>query len=414
MSIVYPQESGSFSFDLKKNYWGSLFGSSEALALIELAESNKSVVLYIARDIAHHDEIKKALLFFNKSIEILDFANWEVLAFDHFSPHPDIISSRIHTLSKLLSIESAIVVTTIETLSQRLCPKDFIRKYSLNLKTRQNLEIDSFTESLIRIGYRRVTTVMEPGEFAIKGALTDLYPMGATNPFRIDLFDNEIDSIRSFDSSTQRSIEVIEEIYLLPAREFATDSQSIDTFKENYLSEFGDTNGFIYTEVSEGRYPGGIEFYLPLFFDRTNTLFDYIPNNSTIVYQKGLDELLQAQSNELLERFEYCQSSLERLPLPINKVFVNKSEFFSFLSHKKQIQIQTSKIQQKTGLNFTSSILPPLKIEAQTKKPLNKLIKFIESFKGRILIVCESDGFNIFKDNEKLQTILKKIEMELN
>ena len=110
MSIVYPQESGSFSFDIKKNYWGSLFGSSEALALIELAESNKGVVLYIARDIAHHDEIKKGLLFFNKSIEILDFASWEVLAFDHFSPHPDIISSRIHTLSKLLSIESAIVV----------------------------------------------------------------------------------------------------------------------------------------------------------------------------------------------------------------------------------------------------------------------------------------------------------------
>ena len=274
MSIVYPQESGSFSSDLKKNYWGSLFGSSEALALIELAESNHCVVLYIARDIAHHDEIKKALLFFRTSVEILDFDSWEVLAFDHFSPHPDIISSRIHTLSKLLSIESAIVVTTVETLSQRLCPKEYINQYSLNLKTRQSLEINSFVESLIKIGYRRVTTVMEPGEFSIKGALIDLYPMGAANPFRIDLFDNEIDSIRSFDPSTQRSIEVIEEIHLLPAREFASDSASINIFKENYLSEFGNTDGFIYTEVSEGRYPGGIEFYLPLFFDGTNTLFD--------------------------------------------------------------------------------------------------------------------------------------------
>tara|TARA_Y100000758_G_scaffold102488_1_gene70953 strand:+ start:11250 stop:14681 length:3432 start_codon:yes stop_codon:yes gene_type:complete len=392
MSIVYPQESGSFSSDLKKNYWGSLFGSSEALALTEFAESNKGVVLYIARDIAHHDEIKKALLFFKKSIEILDFSSWEVLAFDHFSPHPDIVSSRIHTLSKLSSIETAIVVTTVETLSQRLCPKDYINKYSLNLKTRQGLEIDSFTESLIKIGYRRVTTVMEPGEFSLKGALIDLYPMGAANPYRIDLFDNEIDSIRSFDPSTQRSIDVIEEVYLLPAREFASDNQSINIFKENYLSEFGSTDGFIYTEVSEGRYPGGIEFYLPLFFDRTDTLFDYIPNISSIVYQKGLGELLETQSNELLERFEYCQNSLERLPLPINKVFLDSSDFFSALNDKKQIQIQTSKIQQNTGLNFSSSILPPLKIEAQAKKPLNKLIKFIESFRGRILIVCESDG----------------------
>ena len=392
MSIVYPKESGSFSSDLKKNYWGSLFGSSEALALTEFAESNKGVVLYIARDIAHHDEIKKALLFFKKSIKILDFSSWEVLAFDHFSPHPDIVSSRIHTLSKLSSIETAIVVTTVETLSQRLCPKDYINKYSLNLKTRQNLEIDSFTESLIKIGYRRVTTVMEPGEFSLKGALIDLYPMGAANPYRIDLFDNEIDSIRSFDPSTQRSIDVIEEVYLLPAREFASDNQSINIFKKNYLSEFGSTDGFIYTEVSEGRYPGGIEFYLPLFFDRTDTLFDYIPNISSIVYQKGLGELLKTQSNELLERFEYCQNSLERLPLPINKVFLDSSDFFSALNDKKQIQIQTSKIQQNTGLNFSSSILPPLKIEAQAKKPLNKLIKFIESFRGRVLIVCESDG----------------------
>ena len=392
MSIVYTQEFESLSSDLKKNYWGSLFGSSEALALIEFAELNKGVVLYIAKDIAHYDEIKKALLFFKKSVEILDFASWEVLAFDHFSPHPDIVSSRLHTLSKLSSTDHSIVVTTAETLSQRLCPKDYIKKYSLHLKTRQDLEIDAFTESLIKIGYRRVSTVMESGEFSIKGALIDLYPMGSSNPYRIDLFDNEIDSIRSFDPSTQRSIEVTEEVYLLPAREFASDKDSIQTFKENYLAEFGSTDGFIYTEVSEGRYPGGIEFYLPLFFNKTNTLFDYIPDGSSIFYQKGLNELLENQSNELLERFEYCQKSLERLPLPINKVFLSSSDFFSALNGKKQVQIQTSKIQPNTGLNFSSSILPPLKIEPQTTRPLDKLIQFVSSFKGRILIVCESEG----------------------
>ena len=391
MSILYPEEFKPFAPGLK-SYWGSLFGSSEALALIEFAESKNQVVLYIAKDISHYDEVKKALKFFNTSLDILDFSSWEVLAFDHFSPHPDIVSSRLETLSKLPSLKSGIVITTLETLSQRLCPKNYIEIYSLHLKTNQNLEIESFSENLIKIGYRRVTTVMEQGEFCIKGALIDLYPMGTNNPYRIDLFDNEIDSIRSFDTSSQRSIEIVKEIKLLPAREFATDSESIATFKDNYLSEFGNTDGFIYSEVSEGRYPGGIEFYLPLFFKETETLFDYISNEPVIVYQKGLGEAMELQTKELLERFEYCKGSLERLPLEINKVFLSTEKIFKKLIDRKQIQIQSSKIEKKEGLNFPSSILPPLKIEAQTKKPLNKLIKFIENFKGQVLIVCESEG----------------------
>ena len=391
MSILYPEEFKPFAPGLK-SYWGSLFGSSEALALIEFAESKNQVVLYIAKDISHYDEVKKALKFFNTSLNILDFSSWEVLAFDHFSPHPDIVSSRLETLSKLPSLKSGIVITTLETLSQRLCPKNYIETYSLHLKTNQHLEIESFSENLIKIGYRRVTTVMEQGEFCIKGALIDLYPMGTSNPYRIDLFDNEIDSMRSFDTSSQRSIAIIEEINLLPAREFATDSESITTFKDNYLSEFGNTDGFIYSEVSEGRYPGGIEFYLPLFFKETETLFDYISNEPVIVYQKGLGEAMELQTKELLERFEYCKGSLERLPLEINKVFLSTEKIFKKLIDRKQIQIQSSKIEKKEGLNFPSSILPPLKIEAQTKKPLNKLIKFIENFKGQVLIVCESEG----------------------
>jgi transcription-repair coupling factor (superfamily II helicase) len=391
MSILYPEEFKPFAPGLK-SYWGSLFGSSEALALIEFAESKNQVVLYIAKDISHYDEVKKALKFFNTSLNILDFSSWEVLAFDHFSPHPDIVSSRLETLSKLPSLKSGIVITTLETLSQRLCPKNYIETYGLHLKTNQHLEIESFSENLIKIGYRRVTTVMEQGEFCIKGALIDLYPMGTNNPYRIDLFDNEIDSIRSFDTSSQRSIEIVKEIKLLPAREFATDSESIATFKDNYLSEFGNTDGFIYSEVSEGRYPGGIEFYLPLFFKETETLFDYISNEPVIVYQKGLGEAMELQTKELLERFEYCKGSLERLPLEINKVFLSTEKIFKKLIDRKQIQIQSSKIEKKEGLNFPSSILPPLKIEAQTKKPLNKLIKFIENFKGQVLIVCESEG----------------------
>ncbi|AXE61514.1 transcription-repair coupling factor [Candidatus Thioglobus sp. NP1] len=391
MSIIYPNNFRPFAAGLTDN-WGALFGSSEALALIEFAESNNQVVIYIAKDITHYDEIRKALSFFNSSLEILEFSSWEVLAFDHFSPHPDIVSSRLKTLARLSLLKSGIVITTLETMSQRLCPTDYIDKYSLSLIKGQTLEIETFISKLSKIGYRRVATVMEQGEFSIKGALIDLYPMGTKLPYRIDLFDNEIDSIRTFDANSQRSIEVINSIYLLPAREFASDHESISTFKSNYLSEFGNTNGFIYDEVNEGRFPGGIEFYLPLFFEQTSSLFDFFNNKPIIAYRKGLDEEMKIQSNELLERFKHCQNSLERLPLEINKVFLNQEQFFKELKDKKQVQIQTSKLEQKAALNFSSSILPPLKIEAQTKKPLNKLIDFIENFDGKVLIVCESEG----------------------
>ena len=391
MSILYSEELKPVSHGLI-NYWGSLFGSSEALALIEFAESKNKVILYIANDISHCDEIKRALKFFNTSLEILDFSSWEILAFDHFSPHPDIVSSRLETLSKLPSLKRGIVITTLETLSQKLCPRSYIEAYSHNLKTKQTLNIEPFCENLIKIGYRRVTTVMEQGEFCVKGALIDLFPMGSKLPYRIDLFDNEIDSIRSFETSSQRSIEVITKVKLLPAREFATDNESISTFKDNYLSEFGNTDGFIYSEVSEGRYPGGIEFYLPLFFKQTETLFDYIHEEPIVAYQKGIAESITLQEKALLERFEYYKESPERTPLPINKVYLSSEKLFHNLKNNNQIQLQNSKIEKKEGYNFSSSILPPIKIEAQTKNPLHKLIKFIESYDGKILIVCETEG----------------------
>ena len=391
MNILYPEDRKAFSPG-STYHWGSLFGSSEALALIEFAKTQQQVVLYVAKDIKHYVQIQRALNFYNSSLKILSFSNWEVLAFDHFSPHPDIVSSRLQTLSQLATLKSGIVITTLESLSQRLCPIDYIDKYSFTLNTGETLEIKPFVNKLLKIGYHRVSTVMQQGEFNIKGALIDLYPMGAKSPYRIDLFDNEIDSIRTFETSTQRSIDIIKQIHLLPAREFASDSESISIFKTNYLSEFGNTDGFVYKEVSEGRFPGGIEFYLPLFFNKTNTLIDYLGTQAIIVYQKGFIEAIQLLNDELLDRFEHCKLSLQRQPLPINKVFMNVEELYKLLQKKKKIQTQAPKSNKKESLNFSVALLPPLKIQSQTKNPLNKLIKFVEDFEGRVLIVCESQG----------------------
>jgi len=395
MQYLYSNKTECFQSG-QKTYWGSLYGSADALALIEFANQQQQVILVIANDIAHFDSLYKSLNFYNTDLEILKFDNWEVLAYDHFSPHPDITSSRLKTLSKLKNLKRGIVITTLESLFSHLCPLEFSEKYSFNIGINDNINLGVFGEKLLKIGYNRVTTVIEHGEFNVRGSLIDLYPMGAKTPYRIDLFDQEIESIRTFDTSTQRSKVQVSEITLLPAREFATDNASIERFKANYQKAFND-NGFIYTEVSEGRLPGGIEFYLPLFFNSTNTLFDYLADNAIIATSKGFSNLVDKTYSEIHERFENAKKSLDRMPLDIHRVFLPKELLFSEIKQKSHLIISTSKLEDKNQhFNFNSSLLPPIRIEPQTKNPLSKFSAFVKKFTNKqskkILVVCESRG----------------------
>ncbi len=392
MSQLYLQDSAPFNSG-QKNYWGSLYGSAQALALIEFAKVHNQVILVIADNIAHFDQLVKSLHFYNDGLDILKFDNWEVLAFDHFSPHPDITSSRLSTLAKLPSLTKGIVITTLESLSQQLCPLEFSQKYSFSLKIGDAIDTHNFAEKLLKIGYNRVTTVMEHGEFSVKGSLIDLYPMGAKSPYRLDLFDQEIDSIRTFDTSTQRSVDVTDILSLLPAREFSTDTESLNIFKQNYLSAFNRTDDFIYTEVTESRLPGGIEFYSSLFFTHTNTLFDYLADNTIIAHYQGFSNLADTTFTEIQDRHQQASHNLDRPPLPLQQVFLSKEQLFSQIKQRQQLIIGTSKLEEKSGkLNFASKLLPPLNIDAQAKHPLAKFLNFNKKFKGKILIVCESEG----------------------
>ena len=397
MQQFYPQDAPFQSG--QKQYWGSLYGSAQALALVEFSQQQNQVVLLVANDISHYQQLLKSLEFYktksadNHKFDILSFDNWEVLAFDHFSPHPDITSNRLGTLSKLADLKQGIVITTLESLSQQLCPLEFSQQYSFNLQIGTQIDIQTFTERLLKIGYHRVNTVMEHGEFNIKGSLIDLYPMGAKSPYRLDLFDQEIESIRRFNTSTQRSIENTDKISLLPAREFATDQNSIETFKTNYLKLFNNTDDFIVTEVGNSRLPGGIEFYLSLFFTHTNTLFDYLPDNTIIATQQGFSALVDANFEQIKARHLQASSDLNRPPLAINQVFLNKEQLFTELKAHQQLVLGSAKIQNnKQGLNFPSKLLPPLGIDTQVKNPLAKFLNFAKKFAGRILIICESKG----------------------
>ncbi|VVH66144.1 Transcription-repair coupling factor [uncultured Gammaproteobacteria bacterium] len=392
MQHLYPQGATPFKSG-QKFHWGSLYGSAQALALVEFAKTQDRVILVVANDISHFDQWFKSLHFYNTGLEILRFDNWEVLAFDHFSPHPDITSSRLNTLSKLPKLKRGIVITTLESLTQQLCPLEFSEAYSFSLQVGATLELQAFVQRLLKIGYNRVMKVMEHGEFSVKGSLIDIYPMGAKLPCRLDLFDQEIESIRLFDVSTQRSTETTQAVSLLPAREFATDKNSIEVFKENYQKTFDNTGGFIFDEVSESRLPSGIEFYLSLFFTHTNTLFDYLPSESIIATSEGFSALVDLSYDEINNRHQKASENFDRLPLPIEQVFIEKQQLFSQIKQRQQLLIGSSKNEEKLGhLNFASQLLPSLNINAQNKVPLNKFLVFEKKFSGKILIVCESEG----------------------
>jgi transcription-repair coupling factor (superfamily II helicase) len=392
MQHLYPQEITPFEFG-QKFYWGSLYGSAQALALIEFSKTQDNVILVLANDISHFEQLFKSLHFYNTDLDILRFDNWEVLAFDHLSPHPDITSSRLNTLSKLPNLKRGIVITTLESLTQQLCPIEFNETYSFSLKVGDTLNMQTFTQRLLQIGYNRVTKVIEHGEFSVKDSLIDIYPIGENIPHRLDLFDQEITSIRLFNVLTQRSIETTQEVYLLPVREFAIDQNSIDIFKENYQKTFDNTKSFIFDEVSKSRLPNGIEFYLSLFFTHTNTLFDYLPSNSIIATNQGFSALVELTYDEINSRYQQASENSDRPPLPIKQVFIEKQQLFNQIKQRQRVLISSSKNKEKSGrLNFASKLLPSLNINVQNKIPLEKFLVFERKFSGKILIVCESKG----------------------
>ena len=393
MRYLFTKEHESNFKSRRAFHWCSLYGSAQSLALIELAKTKQQVILVIADDIKDYNKIYNSLNFFNQDLTILRFDNWEVLAFDHFSPHPDITSNRLSTLYKLQDLKRGIVITTLESLSQRLCPLEYVNSYSFELNCGDDLNLESFTKNLHKIGYNRVNSVMEHGEYSVKGSLIDLYPMGSRLPYRVDLFDQEIESIRTFDPTTQLSINLIKNIHLLPAREFSIEKSSIETFKENYIDIFNDSDGFIFNEVSQYRFPGGIEFYLPLFFKNTNTLFDYLPDDSIIVSNSGFSSKINRLYEDIKERYNIAKGNLDRPPLPVNNVYTNKDNLFGEIKKRQQLIISTSKLSSgKDGINFDSRLLPPMLIAAQAKNPLSKLLKFFKNYTGKVLIVCESKG----------------------
>jgi len=315
---------------------------------------------------------------------------------DNFSPHPDIISARLATLYSLAEMQRGLLVVSVPTLLQRLPPSEYIYQNSLILNTGDTLSIDAVRARLDGAGYHAVSQVMEHGEFAVRGSLLDIYPMGSTAPYRIDLFDEEIESIRTFDCETQRSLETVKSIRMLPAREFPMHEEAIKLFRRRFRASFeGDAqNCPVYREVSEGNTPAGVEYYLPLFTENTCTLFDYLPENACLMQLDATDSACENYLEQLQERYEARRHDVERPILAPEQLFIDNNELQSRLTSYPCIE---TRLFRETGtsnpcINYRIRVPGDVRIRTRGEQPAAALQTFLDGFPGRILITAESTG----------------------
>ena len=383
----------------KKHTWGQLHGSSLALAIAEFCAATPGIKFIITPDSLIAGQCLAELQFFldthSQNNEILLFPDWETLPYDQFSPHQDIISERLTTLNRLQYSSNAIVLSSISTLMHRLCPPDFLNHYAFILKKGQTIDRDGFSTQMQQAGYRYVNQVLEHGEYAMRGSIIDIFPMGNQNPFRIELFDNTIDSLRLFDAETQRTIEKISDITILPAREFPLNEHSISHFRQAFREQFpgNPTRCPIYESISEKQFPAGIEYYLPLFFRKTATIFDYLPAKTKLLLIEDVSERAEQFWHELTHRYDQRRHDTTRPILSPATCFLTSTEFFTAAKPYEQLRCQHKPTSPKGAIiNFAINPAPSLPIERLRPDPLAKLKHYLSQRDRRYLIVVQSAG----------------------
>ncbi len=378
-----------------KQTWGNLPGAALSLAIAEAASHAERFTLLLTADSQSAERLQDELAFFAPGLPVLHFPDWETLPYDVFSPHQDIISQRIAALYRLPELTHGILVVPITTALHRLAPKRFLLGSSLVLDVGQTLDVEQMRARLEAAGYRCVDTVYEHGEFAVRGALIDLFPMGSALPYRIDLFDDEIETLRTFDPETQRSIDKVESIRLLPAREFPVRKESVTGFRARFRERFDvDFRRCpIYQDLSTGITPAGIEYYLPLFFDETSTLFDYLPEDTQVFSLPGIEQAAEHFWKDVRNRYEDRRVDPERPLLPPAELFIPVEDCFARLKSWPRVVVSQDDVETGIGRErFPASRFPELAIDAKASEPLGALRRFLDDFPGRVLFTAESAG----------------------
>ncbi len=381
--------------------WGQLTAASAALAIANAARLQPGLVLALVADAQAAAMLRHELRFFLAAtpVPLLTFPDWETLPYDVFSPLPELVSERLLTLYRLPELTQGVLIVPVATLLQRLPPRDYVESQALVLKVGDRFALETTRQRLERSGYSCVSQVLTHGEFAVRGALLDVFPMGSDVPLRIDLFDCEIDSIRTFDPETQRSQAQLEQVRLLPAREFPLTEEALAGFRQRYRASFeGDPQGsLIYREVSAGNTPNGLEYYLPLFFEQTATLFDYLPAGTVVLEPADAREMAAGFFAGVQQRYEQRRYDRERPLLPPAQLYLTPDELAAALNRGAGVQYQADAVtERRKGYaavhNFATAELPPLAIDARIAQPAQALLTFMAGAGQRTLFVAESAG----------------------
>jgi len=378
----------------QRRYWTAPHGSAFALALAQAARAHDGLVVALARDThAAHALEAEIAVFAGNDLEALQFPDWETLPYDLFSPHADIVSQRIAALYRLPSLQRGVLVVPVATLMQRLAPRAYVGGSSLVLELRQKLDIAAEQRRLASAGYRNVPQVLEPGDFAVRGALLDIFPMGSQTPYRIELFDDEIDSIRTFDPDTQRSEHKVDAVRLLPAREFPLTEESAKAFRNTLRERFPiDVRRCpLYQDIKEGGAPAGIEYYLPLFFERTETLFDYLPGSTLFVLADGALDAAETFWTQTTQRWEQRAHDVERPVLPPAELYLPPQQLRERLNDALRVDV-VAKAANEHALDLGTQPAPSLPLNRKGEENGEALARFVAAYPGRVLLATDSAG----------------------
>lgn len=373
-------------------------GSADALLLAQLGEREKKAglpLVIVTADANDAQRLLEEIAFFAPDLRCALFPDWETLPYDTFSPHQDLISERLATLWRISQRDkdngADVVIVPATTALYRLAPPSFLAGYTFQFKVKQQLDEAKLKAQLTLAGYSHVTQVVSPGEYAVRGGLIDLFPMGSAVPYRVDLFDDEIDSIRTFDPDSQRSLYPVPEVRLLPGREFPMDDAARAKFRSRWreLLDGDPTKSRIYKDIGAGVATAGIEYYLPLFFDDTATVFDYVGKDATVVLHGDLEPAFQRFWQDTKDRYRLVQGDPERPALPPESLFLGTEQFFARANEHAQLAIKAS----GTPEDFADiAMLPALDAQRGTDDPLLKLKAHLRNTQQRVLVLAESDG----------------------
>jgi transcription-repair coupling factor (superfamily II helicase) len=372
-------------------------GAATALAFarlaLELSAERRTLILICANAQEVH-QFAREISWFDSTLRVREFSDWETLPYDHFSPHPDLVSDRLQALYALGNNACDVMIVAATTATQRLTPRSFIAARTFALKKGQRLDSHKLREQMTLGGYTHVTQVVSPGEFAVRGGIIDIFPMGAALPVRIDLFDDDIESIKTFEPDSQRTLYPTNELSLLPAREFPTEEAGRTQFRQRFREEFeGDpSKSATYKDVSNGIFPGGVEYYLPLFFERTETIFEHAPRDAVFAVVGDLHATLSAFEKETKERWDLLRADIARPLLPPTQLYLLRDEFLQQLKAYSRYELKSD---AKPETEPSARAVPPLEIDRRRDRPLGPLADFLaiaKSANTRVLACAESAG----------------------